>query len=81
MPSIPDRYHHVSQTQLSIARYYGGATVNGVHYVYDPETDTLTRESLACAEAKAAIEKRRWEKLAAKERAKQWEETHRMELF
>lgn len=77
----PDRYYHVSQTQLSVARHYGGCTVNGVEYVYDPTTDTLTRKSLACAETKAANAKRLDEKRAAKRRARVWSETHVMPLF
>lgn len=33
-------------TQLSIARHYGGTKVNGVHYVYIPESDELVREDV-----------------------------------
>lgn len=42
----PDKIHHVSQTQFSIARFYGGITFNGVHYVYNPVEDSLTRADL-----------------------------------
>lgn len=41
-----DKIHHVSQTQFSIARHYGGITFNGAHYVYDPVEDSLTRADL-----------------------------------
>lgn len=37
-------YRHVSQTQMSIARYYGGMTINGEMYTYFPETDELVSE-------------------------------------
>lgn len=42
----PEKYLNVSQTQLSIARHYGGCKVNGVFYVYNPIDDTLTRQDL-----------------------------------
>lgn len=41
-----ERYYNVSQTQLSIARFYGGAKVQGSNYVYDPTTDTLIRDDV-----------------------------------
>lgn len=40
----PEKIYHVSQTQLSIARYYGGCVLNGDYYLYNPEDDTLTKE-------------------------------------
>lgn len=49
----PERYYHVSNTQLSIARYYGWCRVNGHDYVYDPATDTLTRADVLEREEKA----------------------------
>lgn len=49
----PERYYHVSQTQMSIARHFGGMTVNGRKYVYDPTTDTLVRDDIVKREAKA----------------------------
>lgn len=42
----PEKIYHVSQTQLSIARFYGGCTYNGDTYLYNPEDDTLTRSDL-----------------------------------
>lgn len=39
----PERIYNVSQTQFSVARYYGGCKFNGADYHYDAESDTLTR--------------------------------------
>ena len=39
-------YANVSMTQLSIARFYGGANVQGKHFVYNPEDDSLIREDV-----------------------------------
>jgi len=39
----PERIYNVSQTQLSVARFYGGCKFNGADYHYDAESDTLTR--------------------------------------
>lgn len=61
MTSAPEVFHHVSQSQLSIARLYGGCYFNGHHYTYDAATDTLTRSDVA---------KRNKKEQAAKERAK-----------
>lgn len=37
----------VSQSQLSIARHYGGCKFRGRHYLYIPETDELLRDDVA----------------------------------
>lgn len=42
----PIGYMNVSRTQLSIARHYGGCTVQGRHYVYFPEHDELWRDDI-----------------------------------
>lgn len=42
----PLGYMDVSHTQLSIARYSGGCTVNGRHYVYFQATDELWRDDV-----------------------------------
>lgn len=42
-------YQGVSQTQLSIARHYGGMQVNGEHYVYCYPTDELIRQDVFSA--------------------------------
>lgn len=52
-------YENVSRSQLSIARFYGGATVNGSRYVYDPATDSLTREDVVKRRANAARQARK----------------------
>ena len=39
----PERIYNVSQTQLSVARFYGGSKLQGADYHYDTESDTLTR--------------------------------------
>ena len=36
----------VSQTQLSIARYYGAINFNGFKYIYNPLTDELIRQDV-----------------------------------
>lgn len=40
----PEIIYNVSQSQLSIARHYGGINYNGVEYVYNPADDTLTKK-------------------------------------
>lgn len=45
-------YRHISHGQLSIARYSGGAWINGCYYVYNPITDELLREDTVKALAK-----------------------------
>lgn len=67
----PERIYNVSQTQLSVARFYGGCKLQGADYHYDAESDTLTRmdiwqESIASDKAagkKAAkAEREKWTK-------------------
>jgi hypothetical protein len=43
MTEYPDRipYEHWINSQLSIARFYGGISVNGKRYVIDKETNDL----------------------------------------
>jgi hypothetical protein len=36
----------VSHGYFSIARYYGGCTLNGASYTYMPDTDELVREDV-----------------------------------
>ena len=66
MPDTPERIYHVSTSQLSIARHYGGIKFNGVDYVYDPTTDTLIRADVLMAGTREEIEERRIKKAAAK---------------
>lgn len=58
-------YQAVSQTQLSIARHYGGAQVNGEHYVYCPPTDELIRGDVLKALGKLRKRRDALDKLAA----------------
>lgn len=46
----------VSSTQLSIARIYGGASVNGERYTYFPQTDELIRDDVLKFVSKARKE-------------------------
>ncbi len=41
--SAPEEIFHVSRSQLSIARHYGGCKYQGVSYHYDEERDALVR--------------------------------------
>ena len=43
---------NVTQTQFSIARYYGGINFNGCMYIYYPHTDELIREDVMKWKAK-----------------------------
>lgn len=66
-PNGPERYFGISHTQLSIARHYGGMTVNGTDYVYLPDTDELLRHDIWKKELKEAKgmerERRKWHAL------------------
>lgn len=67
----PEVYYNVSQTQMSIARRFGGLKVNGVEYRYDAETDRLVREDIAKRDEQyKAAERRKW--------VNQAKEMHRM---
>ncbi len=44
--STPFGVRGVSNSQFSIARYYGGVTFNGQRYTYLPETDELIRDDV-----------------------------------
>ena len=39
-------YAQVCNTQLSVARHYGGATVNSQRYTYNPTDDSLIRDDV-----------------------------------
>lgn len=56
----PERIYNVSQTQFSVARFYGGCSFNGADYHYDAESDTLIRMDIwkaRCASSKEEAEK------------------------
>lgn len=50
----PEEIHNVSNSQLSIARHYGGINYNGQHYHYDASQDVLIRQDIWLARMKAA---------------------------
>jgi hypothetical protein len=62
-------YTNVSRTQLSIAMHYGGATVNGAHYTYMPDTDELIREDILTAVDKMRKQRAAEDRQAAKQLA------------
>ena len=68
MMNRPERIYNVSQTQLSVARYYGGCKFNGADYHYDAESDTLTRMDIW--KARIASSKEEADKWAKSEREK-----------
>lgn len=58
-------YRNVSNTQLSIARHSGGATVNGKFFKYFPVTDELIRDDVLKALKQYRKQSRALDKLAA----------------
>jgi hypothetical protein len=50
MADQPERMYCISETQLSVARYYGGCTFNGADYVYIPKEDMLIRADILAKE-------------------------------
>ena len=64
----PERIYNVSQTQLSVARFYGGCKFNGADYHHDAESDTLTRMDIW--QARIASNKQDAAKAAKAERKK-----------
>jgi hypothetical protein len=42
----PDEIRHVSRSQFSVARYYGGCTYQGVSYAYERARDVLIRRDV-----------------------------------
>lgn len=68
----PERLYHVSASQFSVARHFGGCMFQGKHYYYDAENDALVRHDVWKKELKedkdkakriAKAEKEKWEKL------------------
>ncbi len=60
-------WRNVMMTQLSIARFSGGITYNGKHYVYNPQADELVRGDILKRAMKWKREQEKAEKAAAKE--------------
>lgn len=54
-PAPPERIHHWMNSQLSIARFYGGCTYQGARYVinYDEPGNPLVRADIFAADHKA----------------------------
>ena len=48
-PDVQIGWRSVSTTQLSIARHYGGMTVQGRYYFYFPADDSLWRDDVVRA--------------------------------
>ena len=42
----PERYFNVTESQLSISRFYGGCKFGGHSYIYDPDKDELIRDDI-----------------------------------
>ncbi len=70
MTAAPVEIFHVSRSQLSIARHYGGCKYQGVSYHYDEERDTLVRLDVWQARIKADKAEA---KRAAKAEREKWE--------
>ena len=67
--TAPEEIHHVSQSQFSVARHFGGCSYMGQSYIYDAGQDRLIRRDVYLArlkqgkaEAKALrdAERQRW---------------------
>ena len=58
----PFGIRNVTQSQFSVARYYGGINFNGSIYIYYPDTDELIREDVMKWKAKQLKEKQLKEK-------------------
>lgn len=58
LTKTPERIYGWLDTQLSIARHYGGLSYNGKHYVvaYNEEGTPLVRSDVLAAEQKAKRE-------------------------
>lgn len=72
--TAPERIFHVSASQFSVARHFGGCKFQGASYHYDAENDALVRRDVWDKELKAdkdkalrlaKAEKEKWEKLQA----------------
>jgi hypothetical protein len=61
----PDRIPYQSwiSSQLSIARFYGGMTLNGKEYFVEPETNDLVASSQKNKPKQRKADKDRWGKI------------------
>ena len=56
----PEKITNVLNSQLSIARFWGGCEYNGKSYIYTPEDNgTLTREDIFAREQKENKDKKK----------------------
>ena len=60
----PEEIHGVSQSQFSIARYYGAIKFNGEMYIYDADRDALVRDDIWRSRAKEEKQARHAERMA-----------------
>lgn len=58
-------YRGVSQSQMSLARHYGGILINGQHYTYFPASDELIRYDVLKAIAQHKRQMAALEQMAA----------------
>lgn len=72
----PEVIYHVSQTQPSVSRHFGGCKYNGADYHYDEATDTLVRMDIW--RAKLVDDKELAAKVAKEEREK-WAAAEKMQ--
>lgn len=72
----PETIYHVSNSQLSVSRHFGGCKYNGADYHYDAETDTLIRMDIW--RARLASDKKYADRVEKEERAK-WEKVKDMQ--
>ncbi len=72
--NAPDEIHHVSQSQFSIARHYGGCRADGHYYYYDPAHDSLIRDDVLLARraSEKAAKRAEMERLHAKQGTLPW---------
>jgi hypothetical protein len=65
-PPYPLIYREVMNTQLSVARFFGGVKLNGHHFTYFPAGDELIRDDVLKWLTKRRKAARKAEKAAAK---------------
>ncbi len=71
--AVPEEIRGVSNSQFSIARYYGGVRAFGHMYVYNPVDDTLIRADV--------LKRRQDERRAADLAKKKTEAERQINLF
>lgn len=67
----PEEIHNVSESQLSVARHFGGTYFRGVHYTYDPSSDKLIRSDILRAREAEAAKARKTQRQKDQDRAEQ----------